>query len=55
MQEMEESKYTQMFKSIKIGNVELKNRLAMAPVTTNYTQAGFPTEQFIAFHAAFRS
>jgi len=52
MQEMEESKYTQMFKSIKIGNVELKNKLAMAPVTTNYTQAGFPTEQFIAFHAA---
>jgi len=41
-----------MFKPIKIGNVEIKNRLVMAPVTTNYTQAGYPTEQFIAFLAA---
>lgn len=44
--------YAEMFKSIKIGNVELKNRLAMAPVTTNYSQAGYPNEQFIAFLAA---
>ena len=44
--------YTEMFKPFKIGNVELKNRLVMAPVTTNYTQSGYPTEQFIAFLAA---
>ena len=44
--------YTEMFKPIKIGNVELKNRLAMAPVTTNYSQAGYPNEQFLAFLAA---
>ena len=49
---MDQSAYTEIFKPIKIGNVELKNRLAMAPVTTNYTQAGYPTEQFIAFLAA---
>jgi 2,4-dienoyl-CoA reductase (NADPH2) len=49
---MGQSGYTEMFKPIKIGNVELKNRLAMAPVTTNYTQAGYPNEQFIAFLAA---
>ena len=44
--------YTEMFKPIKIGSVELKNRLAMAPVTTNFTQAGYPNEEFIAFLAA---
>lgn len=49
---MAKSEYTHMFKPIKIGSVELKNRLAMAPVTTNYTLAGYPNEQFIAFLAA---
>jgi 2,4-dienoyl-CoA reductase (NADPH2) len=49
---MGKTAYTEMFKPIKIGHVELKNRLAMAPVTTNYTQEGYPTEQFIAFLAA---
>lgn len=49
---MGQSGYREMFKPIKIGNIELKNRLAMAPVTTNYTQAGYPNEQFIAFLAA---
>jgi 2,4-dienoyl-CoA reductase-like NADH-dependent reductase (Old Yellow Enzyme family) len=49
---MGNAKYTEMFKPIKIGNVELKNRLAMAPVTTNFTQAGYITEQQIAFLGA---
>ena len=49
---MANTEYTHMFKPIKIGSLELKNRLAMAPVTTNYTQAGYPNEQFIAFLAA---
>lgn len=44
--------YTEMFKPIKIGSIELKNRLAMAPVTTNYSQAGYPTDQFTAFLGA---
>jgi 2,4-dienoyl-CoA reductase (NADPH2) len=49
---MDQLKYTEMFKPIKIGNIDLKNRLAMAPVTTNYSQAGYPTDQFISFFAA---
>jgi len=50
--EMDQTKYTEMFKPIRIGNIELKNRLAMAPVTTNYTQAGYPNEQLVSFLAA---
>ncbi|MFH1489662.1 MAG: NADH:flavin oxidoreductase [Pseudomonadota bacterium] len=49
---MEKGRYTEMFKPMKIGNVDLKNRLAMAPVTTNFSMAGYPTEEFIAFLAA---
>lgn len=49
---MNQSKYTEMFKPIRIGNVELRNRLAMAPVTNNYTQGGYITAQQIAFLAA---
>jgi 2,4-dienoyl-CoA reductase-like NADH-dependent reductase (Old Yellow Enzyme family) len=41
-----------MFEPIKIGNVEIKNRLAMAPVTTNFAMAGYPTEEFLAFLGA---
>lgn len=49
---MGETKYPEMFKPIKIGSVELKNRLAMAPVTTNFAMAGYPTEEFVAFLGA---
>ena len=49
---MTNPKFTELFQPIRIGNVDLKNRLAMAPVTTNYSQAGYPTEQFTAFLAA---
>ncbi len=45
-------KYSTMFEATRIGNVEIKNRLAMAPVTTNFSMAGYPTEEFIAFLAA---
>jgi hypothetical protein len=38
-------KYAKMFEPIKIGNIQLKNRLVMAPATTNYSQAGYPTDQ----------
>jgi len=41
--------YPELFKPFKIGKVEIKNRLAMAPVTTNFAQAGYPTEEFMAF------
>lgn len=49
---MPESNYRKMFKPIKIKNIELKNRLVMAPATTNYSQAGYVTEQEIAYIAA---
>ena len=48
---MGQTQYVEMFKPFKIGNVELKNRLAMAPVTTNFSTAGYLTEEFIAFLA----
>jgi 2,4-dienoyl-CoA reductase-like NADH-dependent reductase (Old Yellow Enzyme family) len=44
--------YKEMFQPITIGNVALKNRLVMAPTTTNFAQGGYPTEQFMAFLAA---
>ncbi len=49
---MPSEKYVEMFKPIRIRNVELENRLVMAPATTNYSQAGYPTEQQIAYLAA---
>ena len=49
---MPSEKYVEMFKPIRIRNVELKNRVVMAPATTNYSQAGYPTEQQIAYVAA---
>jgi len=49
---MNKRKYNELFDPIKIGNVQLKNRLAMAPVTNNFTQGGYITEQQIAFLAA---
>ncbi len=49
---MAAQKYVKMFEPIKIKNIELKNRLVMAPATTNYTQGGYPTDQQIAYHAA---
>ncbi len=44
--------FTAMFEPVTIGKVELRNRLAMAPTTTNYAQDGYPTEEFMAFLAA---
>jgi 2,4-dienoyl-CoA reductase-like NADH-dependent reductase (Old Yellow Enzyme family) len=49
---MQETRFSEMFEPIKIGNVEIKNRLAMAPVTTNFAMAGYPTEEFLAFLGA---
>ena len=48
----EKENYLEMFKPIKIGDVEIKNNLAMAPVKPNFSMAGYPTEEFIAFLAS---
>lgn len=38
---------------LKVGNTELKNRMAVAPMVTCYCDDdGMPTEQFIAYHEA---
>ncbi|HBY57505.1 MAG TPA: NADH:flavin oxidoreductase [Candidatus Atribacteria bacterium] len=36
---------------IKIGNLEIKNRVVMAPMTCNFAKDGFITEQMIDFYA----
>ena len=35
---------------IKIGNLEIKNRVIMAPMTNNYAKDGFVTEKMIGFY-----
>lgn len=49
---MPSEKYVEMFQPIRMRNVELKNRVAMAPATNNYSQGGYPTGQQIAYLAA---
>lgn len=42
-----------IFTPISVGNVKLKNRLAVAPMVTVYCdQDGMATERFIAYHEA---
>ncbi|MFZ3372649.1 MAG: NADH:flavin oxidoreductase, partial [Desulfitobacteriaceae bacterium] len=36
---------------IKIGNLEIRNRVVMAPMTNNFAQDGFITERMIHFYA----
>jgi len=46
-------KYDTLFKPIKIGNVEIKNRIAMTPICTSFQDAeGRVTDQLKAFYAA---
>src|SRR5208283_1675944 len=41
-----------LFESTNIGNVELKNRIAMAPMNMGYTGPyGFPSDQTLAWYA----
>ena len=46
--------YTELFKPVRIGNVEIKNRIAMTPMCTSYQNPinGSVTEQLKAFYAA---
>ena len=38
---------------LTVGNLELKNRMAVAPMVTCYCdERGLPTEQYIAYHEA---
>jgi len=45
-------KYKKLFEPIKIGNVELKNRIIFPPVSTNFASAdGHLTDKFIKHYA----
>ncbi|MCX5851299.1 MAG: NADH:flavin oxidoreductase [Deltaproteobacteria bacterium] len=50
---MSKSKYDPIFEPIKIGNVEIKNRIAMAPMNMNYTgPQHYVSDQQLAYFAA---
>ncbi|MFC1970567.1 hypothetical protein ACFLV0_01325 [Chloroflexota bacterium] len=44
--------FKKLFEPIKIGSVEIKNRIAMSPMNVHYSQNGYVTEQDICFNAA---
>ncbi len=49
----DQTDYSPIFEPIKIGNVEIKNRIAMAPMNMNYTDpGGRPSRQQLAYYAA---
>ncbi|MBN2283809.1 MAG: NADH:flavin oxidoreductase [Deltaproteobacteria bacterium] len=50
---MSKSKYDPIFEPIKIGNVEIKNRIAMCPMNMNYTgPQHYVSDQQLAYYAA---
>ena len=44
--------YESLFQPIKIGRVEIKNRVGMAPMNLNFTREGYISEQHMAYYAA---
>lgn len=48
---MSNDKFVEMWKPIKIGNVEIKNRLSMAPMCCGFVDHGSLTEQYISYFA----
>ncbi|MBI2854772.1 MAG: FAD-dependent oxidoreductase [Chloroflexi bacterium] len=45
------NKYPALFSPIKIGGLELKNRIVMPPITTNFPDKGFVTDRLISYYA----
>jgi 2,4-dienoyl-CoA reductase (NADPH2) len=43
-------KYPHLFQSCVVGGLELKNRIVMPPMTTNYTRGGFITDRLLDFY-----
>ena len=51
--EIKPNEYYQIFQPIKIGTVEIKNRVAMAPMNMNFTGPDhYPSKQQLAYYAA---
>jgi len=46
--------HAELFEPIRIGNCEIKNRIAMAPMNTvlSLDNRGYPNEQIMAYYAA---
>lgn len=49
---MSNDKFVEMWKPIKLGPVEIKNRFAMVAINTGFVNHGLMTEQYIAYFAA---
>jgi len=47
-----QKQYDALFTPIKIGNIEIKNRIGMAPMNLNFTREGYISEQQMAYFAA---
>lgn len=44
--------FSKLFEPIRIGNVKIRNRVAMAPMVTQYCDRGYVSEQQIAYYGA---
>ncbi len=44
--------YENLFKPIKLGRLEIKNRIGLAPMNMNFTREGYISEQHMAYFAA---
>lgn len=44
--------FKKLFEPIKIGSIEISNRIAMAPMVTSYSDRGSVSEQQLAYYAA---
>jgi len=49
---VEEGKFVEMFKPIRLGRVEIKNRFSMAPMCNGFVDHGSITQQYISYFAA---
>ncbi len=45
-------KFQKLFEPIRLGKVEIRNRIAMAPMVTQYADRGCVSEQQVAYYAA---
>jgi 2,4-dienoyl-CoA reductase-like NADH-dependent reductase (Old Yellow Enzyme family) len=44
--------FEKLFEPIQVGNITLRNRIAMAPMVTAYSNQGYVSEQQLAYYAA---
>ena len=45
-------KYPELFKPVRIGGIELRNRVVMPPMTTGFARDGYVTDTMIDYYAA---